>query len=268
MTDLKKIISNIVKNKTPCVFVSPHLDDAIFSAGGLILELAGKTDVTIATLFTKHGSSRNTLSAQNFLRISGYPNSKENLFITRKKEDISACKIAGVNFKHLEFTDALWREKEKVGIIGKLFGKIFPEINHLYPFYRFNIISGKPAKEDMVTASNIKNNLLSLNRELNDAIIFCPIGVGNHVDHIITRNVCAEIFPRAIFWTDFPYHLNSKPDNNFISKMFLSPCVWSGNLQKKKDLILEYKTQTKGIVPLINEGTESVLEEIFYNASQ
>jgi LmbE family N-acetylglucosaminyl deacetylase len=267
MTNLEKIILNIVENKTPCVFVSPHLDDAIFSAGGLILELAGKTDVAIVTLLTKAGLPPYTLSAKAHLKHSGYgAASAEDLASIRKQEDIRACKMAGANFKHLEFTDALWRRKEKIGFLGNLLKNIFPEMNHLYPFYGFNVISRKVVKGDSATVSGIKNKLISMVREMGNAVIFCPIGAGNHVDHIIARDICAEIFPRAIFWMDFPYSLNFKPDKDFISKISLSPCVWNKNLQRKKDLILEYKTQIKDIAPMIS-GDSAVLQEIFYTAS-
>lgn len=269
MTNLEKIISNIIENKTPCVFISPHLDDAIFSAGGLILELSGKTDVTIATLFTRTGLPPYTLSAKAHLKRSGYgAASAEDLASIRKQEDIRACKMAGADFKHLEFIDALWRKKKKIGFLGKLFKNIFPEINYLYPFYRFNVISGKLAKGDSATMNGIKEKLVSLAGEIGDTVIFCPIGAGNHVDHIITRNICAEIFPRTIFWTDFPYNLNFKPDQDFISKMSLSPCAWNKNLQKKKNLILEYKTQIKDIAPMLDEDLDNVLREIFYTESQ
>lgn len=265
MNNLEKIILNIIENKTPCVFISPHLDDAIFSAGGLILELAGKTNVMITTLFTKAGSLPYTLSAKMHLKHSGYSvTSAEDLVSIRKQEDIRVCKMAGVNFKHLEFIDAMWRKKKKIGLMGKLFKNIFPEINHLYPFYRFNVISGKPAKGDSSITDAIKDSLISLVGELGRVVIFCPIGAGNHVDHIITRDVCAEIFPQAIFWTDFPYHLNFKSDKDFIAKMSLSPCVWNKNLAKKKDLILEYKTQVKDIVPLFQGDSDDILKETFY----
>lgn len=269
MNNLEKIILNIAENKTPCVFISPHLDDAIFSAGGLILELSGKTSVTIATLFTKAGAPPYTQSAKMHLRHSGYAvASAEDLISMRKQEDLRVCKMAGVNFQHLGFTDAMWRKKSRISLIGKIFSNIFPEINHLYPFYKFNVISGKPAKEDSATVNSIKDSLISLVGELGNVVIFCPIGVGNHVDHIIVRDVCAEIFPRAIFWTDFPYHINFKADNNFISKMSLSPCSWNKNLAKKKDLILEYKTQVKDIAPLLEGDSENVLNETFYVTNQ
>lgn len=267
MINFEKIILNIIENKTPCVFISPHLDDAIFSAGGLILELSGKTSVTIATVFTKAGVPPYTQSAKMHLRHSGYAAaSAEDLISMRKQEDFRACKMAGANFQHLGFTDAMWRKKSIMSLIGKIFGNIFPEINHLYPFYKFNVISGKPTKGDSDTMKEIKDSLISLVSEFGNVVIFCPIGVGNHVDHIITRDVCAEIFPRAIFWTDFPYSLNFKPDYSFISKMSLSPFDWTKNLQIKKDLILEYRTQTKDIAPLLNDNLKDVLKETFYIA--
>jgi hypothetical protein len=42
------LIAEIVARRKQCVFVSPHLDDAVFSAGSLISFFASRTDVTIA----------------------------------------------------------------------------------------------------------------------------------------------------------------------------------------------------------------------------
>ncbi|MBM2817805.1 MAG: hypothetical protein HW401_395 [Parcubacteria group bacterium] len=264
MTRLEQIIANIAENKTPCVFISPHLDDAMFSAGGLISELSEKTDVTIVTIFTNCESSRPTLSMKKFLNINGYPNNQEDLFSVRRKEDIRACQSARIKFIHLGFTDALWRKKIKPGLISRILGSIFPEFIHLYPFYRFNIISGAPAKGDSITIGNVKESLLNLADKIGNAVIFCPIGVGNHVDHIIARNICTEIFANPIFWIDFPYNQNYMPDDNFISKMSLVPCSWNKNLQKKFNLILKYGTQKIDAEQIISGDSANNSEETFY----
>jgi hypothetical protein len=64
---MEKIIAHIIKNKIPCYFLSPHLDDAVLSAGGLISSLSGNTSVTVVNIFTTAGE-KNTLSAKKSIQ--------------------------------------------------------------------------------------------------------------------------------------------------------------------------------------------------------
>jgi len=48
-----EIINNIIREKIPCFFISPHLDDAALSAGGLIAYLSQHTHVEVIDVFTE-----------------------------------------------------------------------------------------------------------------------------------------------------------------------------------------------------------------------
>src|SRR3989344_5876415 len=114
-----QIIKKITENKIPCVFVSPHLDDSILSAGALMCHLSQKTKVTAITVFTEASPKPYTLSAKKFLYSCGYRNAQE-LFDARKKEDSNIFSGLGVEFRHLGFTDAAWRKKENPGYLINL----------------------------------------------------------------------------------------------------------------------------------------------------
>jgi LmbE family N-acetylglucosaminyl deacetylase len=68
-------------------FISPHLDDAILSAGALIYELKNQGRIKIITVFTKG----------------------DELFLKRKIEDKNVCHYLDIDYLHLDFIDVLWR---------------------------------------------------------------------------------------------------------------------------------------------------------------
>ncbi len=81
-------LTNLLNNNTRLFFISPHLDDAILSAGGLIYDLKDNNKIKIITVFTKG----------------------DKFFVDRKMEDKKVCQYLGVNYLHLGFKDALWRK--------------------------------------------------------------------------------------------------------------------------------------------------------------
>ena len=120
---MNKLIKNIVKNKRNCYFVSPHLDDAALSAGGIISYLAKKTNVEVITVFTECREDKHSLSALSYIKQSGYKSDQaKQLYSLRRKEDLEAFNRLGVEVKHLGFVDALWRRKRNIKMIDKFLG--------------------------------------------------------------------------------------------------------------------------------------------------
>ena len=271
------LLTKIINEKIPCYFISPHLDDAIFSAGGLINYLSDKTKVTIITVFTKAGPKPYTRFCKKFMKDCGFSDA-DIFFRERRSEDIEVCKSLGINFTHLGFADVAWRKKENPSFFEKTLGTIIPEFLHLYPLGR-NFMSGKVVKDDGDLIKTIKNKLssviLNLVQDLNSKkqmpkqvrhdnfIVFCPLAIGNHVDHIIVRNICAEIFPleKLIFWTDFPYINWGNTAEGFIKKMKLRSFTWNKNLEKKRELLLGFKTQIPALFP---KSLPENLPEVYY----
>ena len=109
-----KLTKQIINEKAPCLFISPHLDDAVLSAGDFILFLIEqKIPVTVITVFTKISPKPYTLSAKSFIRQCGY-NDAELLFADRRSEDKEIFKKIGIQTEHFDFVDATWRKKENI----------------------------------------------------------------------------------------------------------------------------------------------------------
>ena len=95
-----------------------------------------------------------------------------------------------------------------------------------------------------------------------DYFVFCPLAIGNHVDHVIVRDLCIKLFKQnLILWTDYPYISWGNTAKDFINKMKLKSFIWDKNLEKKRKLILGYKTQIPVLFP---KGKPKILPESYY----
>lgn len=149
------------------IFLSPHLDDAVFSCAGLIYKLVQESQaVEIITLF-----SQSTFS-------------HEALYVTRQKEDKQAANALGAHIQHLNFLDAPFRS-ERPKLLFQSLG------------------SEKKTIESVVT------KLKEIFSENSSAQYFVPLGVGWHIDHLITFEAALRSIPRdrLYFYEDAPYSL-------------------------------------------------------------
>ena len=243
---MKETLEEIIKNKRRCYFVSPHLDDAAFSAGGLISYLADKTSVTVITVFTKSGEEKHSLSALSYIRQCGYGvNELAGFYRNRRGEDREVFESRGVEVVHLGFLDALWRPKKQLYMIRKGMSKLINEFKYIYPTHRWHISKGIIAKDDEENLRVIEKKLREVVGK-SEAIIFCPIGLGRHVDHMMTREVCTNAFSKVIYWEDAPYNLYHEYDSGherFIKEKNLKGYMSKLNRKERKAMYPEYRTQ-------------------------
>ncbi len=249
---MDRILQDIVANRKPCFFVSPHLDDAILSAGGLLTYLANKTEVTVATVFTEAGSTSHTLSARQFLRQCQYTDANR-LFADRRREDLEALGHIGVRAIHMGFSDALWRQRPRNSWWRRSLAGFLPEATALYPTYRLHISKGVIHPDDGVLLEALKLRLKALVAGHEEYYVFCPQAIGSHTDHVIVHRVCEEAFPRVIEWSDFPYNLKVETKSD-------QAWAWNENQDEKKHLILAYKTQVK---PMFGDAAVPIIPELY-----
>lgn len=241
---MKKIIKDIIKNKKTCYFVSPHLDDAAFSAGGLISYLAKNTEVYVITVFTKARNEKHSLSALAYAKTCGYTGSEMGRFFSdRRREDREAMESIGAEIIHLGFFDALWRVNKNRNIPFKLLSFFLNDFRYIYPTHRLHISKGRIHENDQENLVEVEGKLRSITGSNDDIVVFCPLGVGRHVDHVFVREVCKRAFDKVIYWEDSPYNLYHQTDNNYISANKLRKYKYSGNQEIRKSLYPAYKTQ-------------------------
>jgi len=238
--------------------VSPHFDDAVLSCGSLIEKLIGqKVNVTIINIFTKAHSGPYTLSAKKFLNDSNKHTDAVKLFEERHQEDMEALKKLGVQLINLDLADALFRKKNTFNFMAK----ILPELNHIYPTYRWHVI--KNVAKDDIAISQLESKLTQFADK--NAVFIIPYGIGNHADHKITRKVCEKILcnKQFIIYSDFPYNIRT-------NRFGVCPKGWKRisldiDYKQKSNIINMYGTQING---LFKDGIVPNHKEIYFYKSQ
>jgi LmbE family N-acetylglucosaminyl deacetylase len=231
--------------------ISPHQDDAILSTGMLLLNLKKYKNVTVVNCFTRAHEGPYTFSARKFLKDSNLYSNGAVLYHDRQKEDKKALSRLGVKIVNLGLEDALFRKTSGNGF----FSKIFPEINHIYPTYRWHIMK-KISPRDYALPM-LKKFLETYKNE--NACYLAPYGIGGHIDHLITRKVCEKVFGDVILYSDFPYNVRlhnfGKPSKR--QRIFRL----NSNLPEKNMLIKLYATQFQGLFP---DSTIPPHDEIYF----
>lgn len=256
---LERIIEKIINKKVHCYFISPHFDDAALSAGALISYLANKVPVTVVNVFTKGDREPYTLATRLFMSRCGYKDA-DNLFFDRMKEDKKIFKKLGVEVINLGFIDAFYRKKEDISLVSRWLGRLIPELVHIYPNYRFYKYPTKISNLDSKLENEIEKKLRDLIKTKN-TVVFCPVGMGKYVDHIIVRNLCSKNFNNVIYWSDFNYSMMVSGETRFITNKKLILDYFDKELSLKKVLIKGYKSQIYTIFP---HGKVTIFPDFYY----
>ncbi len=237
------MLETILEKYKYIVFVSPHFDDAILSAGDLISKLSTIKNVVIINIFTKT-YGKNTLSAKVNLKGCNETDAKK-LYKKREQEDGEVAQELGIKTINLGFVEALWR-KRKVGKIRQIISKYIPELESVYPTYRWHVKQNKIAPSDLILISKIAKKLSTVIPK--NALVFCPIAEGSHVDHLVVREACLTLFPKAILWKDFPYKNSKAIDNSHYKKTHMK-VAYKSQTRQKNELIKKYSSQFLSLFP-------------------
>lgn len=166
--------------------VSPHLDDAAFSCGGTMAQLADAGwRVVMATAFTRsiHPAHGFALACQ---LDKGLPPELDYMAL-RRAEDLVAASILGAEPRFLDLPEAPHRGYASA---PELFGAIRPDDQVWQPLAAL---------------------LADLVAELQPGLVLGPQGLGNHVDHQQTIRAllhAAAASPLA-FYRDTPYAIRN-----------------------------------------------------------
>ena len=162
--------------------VSPHLDDAVFSAGGtLATRVREGWEVTVATCFTLTVPDPQGFALACQLDKGLGP--EVDYMALRRAEDAAACAAIGSMARHLPFPEAPHRGYASA---PALFAGVRPD-------------------DDI--AGPLGAVLADLVAELRPDLILGPAGIGNHADHLIVRDLLlgASRARSLELWDDWPY---------------------------------------------------------------
>jgi len=168
------------------LYLSPHLDDAVISCGGLMaMQDARGEPVSVLTIFAGDPPhfSISPLAAELHARWGkvGPP------IGMRRAEDRLACGRLGASVAHLQFPDAIYRMDSQ----GR----------PLYP--RDEALFSHPGPEEETLIQQVADSLREIGVE--QARVYCPLAVGGHVDHRITRLAAERLGVVMAYYHDLPY---------------------------------------------------------------
>ncbi|MCW0211868.1 MAG: PIG-L family deacetylase [Pseudonocardia sp.] len=251
-------VAAAVADGSPVLVLSAHLDDAVLSCGGLLAAVAQRCPLTVATLFTAAAPPPHTHAATSFLRQCSAPDAA-TLFADRRAEDREVLDELGARLVHLGVTDALFRPRS--ASLGPL-GRALPELVHRYPTYRYDIARGRVSRGDRTLTADLVRRVAGLVEESGARLVLAPVGIGRHVDHLITRSVGAGQRVDVVHYSDFPYDLTGTADPAFLDAHRLEPWSWA-DVRAKEPLIRGYRTQVDALFP---DGVIPLGPETYYEA--
>jgi LmbE family N-acetylglucosaminyl deacetylase len=171
------------------IYISPHLDDAVLSAGGLIHDQArAGTRVEIWTLVCGFPPEADLSPFAQVLHFQWGFSSAEETVRSRRAEDERAASIVGAHAVHFDFPDCIYRR----GADGE----------PLYPLDVF--VDPHPAEADLLA----KMTAALLSRLASNDVLVCPLTVGGHADHIIVRRAVEGLNRPLWYYADVPYVLD------------------------------------------------------------
>lgn len=167
-------MSEIGRQRFLAVVVSPHLDDAVFSCGGLIARLSQRGPVLLLNLFTQFPQAKMVQAVR--------------LGPERHEEERAASRYLGVSTHSVNLLDAAFRRPE-YGLLGNIFKP--------------------PVPEDVASLDFLRSQVLGFLDSLDYECLYVPLGIGWHVDHILTYAIFEgrQTDTRIRYYEDAPYCL-------------------------------------------------------------
>jgi LmbE family N-acetylglucosaminyl deacetylase len=140
------------------VVLSPHLDDAVLSIGGLISrEIAAGKRVEVVSCFTA-GPPLETIAPER--RVFGD-------YSMRRAEDERALGVLGATHRWLDLPERIWREPP------------LPRTRSEFPTYVFHT----PERMDGFSELKAIRAAITEILERGTQTIYAPLAIGHHVDH-------------------------------------------------------------------------------------
>jgi LmbE family N-acetylglucosaminyl deacetylase len=210
------------------IYLSPHLDDAVLSAGGLIYEQTKSgIPVQIWTFMCGYPpdlpEGEYSSFAQSLHTLWGFSSAQEGIRV-RRQEDKSAAAQVGASVLHFDFLDCIYRR----GANGD------------WLYYEISI---PPREEDVEIPSQIAEAVSA--RLTPDDVLVCQLSVGSHVDHVLVRQAAELLGWPLLYDADIPY-LFEKPyelEPKTAGMKESVHMVTETGLKSWQEAILEYKSQ-------------------------
>lgn len=173
--------------KYDTIILSPHLDDAALSCGGLCIQQTENHQRVLIVTFMAGDPPQSPFSS--FAQQIHTRWELANQIVTqRRHEDRAACRLMGADFFHGDIPDAIYRHAGDLAYFYTSNQQLFGQVHQ-------------------VDAANTITKLMRLMARLPPADqLIAPLTVGNHVDHQLVRQAAENYFGEVLlYYEDFPY---------------------------------------------------------------
>ena len=167
------------------IYISPHLDDAVLSAGGFIYEQTrAGIPVEIWTIVCGFPPPGELTPLAQVIHFQWGTGTAEETINLRRAEDREAARIVGAKSVHFDVPDCIYRR----GPDGE-------------PLYLDIFVQPHEAEAHLPDqiAETIAPRL-----QAHDQVI-CQLGIGGHVDHILVRQAAERLNRPLWYAADVPY---------------------------------------------------------------
>ena len=220
------------------IYISPHLDDAILSAGGFIYEQTrAGIPVEIWTIVCGFPPPGELTPFAQYLHAKWGAETADEIVTLRRAEDIKAAGMVGAKPVHFDVPDCIYRR----GPDGEpLYLGIFVE----------------PHEAEAHLPEQIAQ-MITPRLQTDDQVI-CQLGVGGHVDHILVRQAIERLDRPLWYAADVPYlfkHPEELAPQVAGMKEILYPITEAG-LETWTEAVLTYMSQISSLF----DSSEQVVE--------
>jgi LmbE family N-acetylglucosaminyl deacetylase len=174
------------------VYLSPHLDDAVMSCGGIIhRQTSNGEQVQVITIFA--GEYQDGAPSPFALVQHGYWGNPPRPMPLRRAEDTAALMLLGADAWYLDYLDAVYRAS--------------PDGEWLYTHEEALWQKVSPA-DPLAETQGLVDRLAALLSPPDQALLYAPLGAGQHVDHQLAHTAARELLTRGYrlaFYEDYPY---------------------------------------------------------------
>jgi len=176
----------------PWIYLSPHFDDVALSCGGLVWEQAQAGEMV--SIWTVCAGEPPAGDFSPFVQeLHARWELGENASAQRRVEDTNSCRRLGASYHYFSIPDCIYRRHPQMGE---------------FMYASETALNGPLQPGDTQVIHSLQEVLM---RSLQpDVVLVCPLGLGAHVDHQLTRLAAEGLGRELWYYADFPYLLQRK----------------------------------------------------------
>lgn len=231
------------------IYLQPHFDDAVLSAGGMIrLQTGTGQRVLLVTVFGGTPPANTPLSSfasQTHQRM-GLGMDAAEAVRQRRAEDLAAAEVVGADVLWLDYPEAIYRGAPAT-------------------YQGDEALFGSVSSADLALDEQLAAVFLNIAERAPLAALYAPMGIGHHVDHQLCCSAADRLAQRKLnvkFYEDFPYvrrpeALESRQRELGIP-MEPELVEISGTIRAKEEAIAKYRSQ----VPMLFGSEEQMVAAV------